>query len=121
MVIFKINNKLVFAFFLFIIALRSCHEYNKAGLTWSGWYMVDPDGQGNGEAAFPVQCDMETGATLVHHDSEDPIRIPLCTDEDCFVHLIEYPTSTRQLRNLIELSGTCSQSIQVRLFEFDIN
>lgn len=44
---------------------RTCHEIhdNDPSLT-SGMYWIDPDGQGVGDDAIYVQCDMTSGTQL---------------------------------------------------------
>ena len=37
-----------------------CQEYYDQGMTISGNYEIDPDGQG-GDPPFPVHCDFERG------------------------------------------------------------
>ena len=96
--------------------MRSCYEYQQSGLTASGTYKIDPDGVNFGEPPFEVECDFTTGETKVLHDAMENERIPICGQVDCFQINIKYPTSTKQLINLIDLSGTCSQRINVNLF-----
>ena len=40
---------------------KSCQEYSDLGVTESGTYMIDPDGNGVGYPAFNVFCDLQTG------------------------------------------------------------
>ncbi len=50
--------------------LRSCDELAKHGITKSGDYDIDPDGDMIGNPPIKVFCDFVTGETLIHHDSE---------------------------------------------------
>ena len=101
---------------LIFSAKRNCHEYKVSGMSKSDWYPIDPDGLNLGDAPFMAYCDMDTGSTIVHHDSENSTRVPLCSDKDCFKHRINYGASQKQLRSLIDLSSTCTQKIRVSSF-----
>ncbi len=92
--------------------MRSCHEYQEAGLTRDGFYRIDPDGVNFGEPSFMAHCDFATGATRIYHDSANPTRVPQCDALDCFQHKISYDTSLKQIINLMDLSETCTQSIK---------
>ena len=96
-----------------MLVLRSCHEYLQSGLTQSGTYNIDPDGVNIGEPPFEVECDFTAGTTEVLHDKLLNTRVPLCTAEDCFRLDIGYPTSARQLINLVDISEECTQDIRV--------
>ena len=99
-----------------IAALRTCEEYRINGMTASdsGLFLIDPDGANNGLPPFEVFCDFATGTTVVHHNSENSIRIPKCNSEGCFQHNVNYGLAEfDQLRALIELSESCAQRIEV--------
>lgn len=42
---------------------ESCANLKNAGIQESGTYTIDPDGVGQGESHFPVQCDMTSDIT----------------------------------------------------------
>ena len=56
--------------------LRTCQELASRGLTLSGLYEVDPDGEGIGP--IEVFCDFSTNTTQILHDKEDMIKIDKC-------------------------------------------
>ena len=96
--------------------MRTCEEYRVNGLTSedSGLFFIDPDGANNGLPPFEVFCDFTSGITVIHHDSQESIRIPKCQSEDCFKHRIDYGSAQiKQLQALIELSESCEQTIAV--------
>ena len=78
----------------------------------NGRYLIDPDGVDLGDPAFEVFCDFIDGSTRTSHDGTDSIEIPTCSGEDCFRRTLSYSASMNQLKSLIELSDSCSQSIR---------
>ncbi|XP_046645845.1 uncharacterized protein LOC124336186 [Daphnia pulicaria] len=78
----------------------------------SGMYWIDPDGQGIGDDAIYVQCNMTSGSTSVPHDSESPIDVGHCADPGCYSRAINYVASSRQIKALSQLSAECQQSIK---------
>ena len=78
----------------------------------SGTYWVDPDGHGSGEPPFRVRCNMTSGATLVGHDSQNPVATKPCHDPGCYSRAIKYEAPMSQLAALISHSAECRQSIR---------
>lgn len=117
---------------------RTCDDIRANDPTLSsGMYYVDPDGQGVGDAAIYVYCNMETGliwilliinwyggnkkqyifrhlgSTSVLHNSEATTNVRKCSSPGCYSQPIEYSASSRQIAVLAELSQGCRQSIKV--------
>jgi hypothetical protein len=42
---------------------KSCQDYLDVGVKESGYYVIDPDGNGVGVDQFSVFCNFETGMT----------------------------------------------------------
>ena len=59
-----------------------------------------------------LEKSLEKGVTEVYHDSMENVQIDHCEEVDCFNHLIDYPTSSKQLVNLIDLSQSCTLNEQ---------
>ncbi len=106
------------AFFNSLIYLvpKSCAELRNFGITTSGLYDIDPDGNGMGDRPITVHCDLDSSevVTEVLHDAEDMIDVKPCEGENCFLHKINYGNAAlRQITTLISLSEECYQSIEV--------
>ncbi|XP_046458291.1 uncharacterized protein LOC124205042 [Daphnia pulex] len=92
--------------------LRTCREIRSNDLSLpSGMYWIDPDGQGVGDDAIFVHCDMTTGTTSVLHDSESPMNVGHCVEPGCYSRAINYNATSKQMSALAELSTECHQSI----------
>ena len=95
----------------------------KSGLSgsFSGNYMIDPDGKG-GVTPFSVYCDMSdrggVGVTVISHDSESRTHvanIPGCNvgNLGCYSKDVRYTgVSTTQLAALTRVSQNCEQFIK---------
>ena len=59
--------------------LRSCQELSNRGLTKSGVFDIDPDGDGIGYGPITVYCNFETNETSIYHDREDLIKVSIKT------------------------------------------
>ncbi len=113
-----------------IKTLRTCHELAQHGVTTSGWYNLDPDGdlvgkqlrshiilyltlsnQLTGKPPVEVYCDFQTGETIIHHSSEETIVADHCNDVGCFKHEIQYSAPMDQIVALSQISEHCKQSI----------
>ena len=70
--------------------LRTCQELASRGLTLSGLYEVDPDGDGIGHAPIQVYCDFQSNTTQVLHDKEEMIKIEKCPGVGCAVYKMNY-------------------------------
>ena len=84
------------------------------GLNKSDYYFIDPDGPLNGEEPIRVYCDFteDYGFTKIPHDSENRIEVTHCKEPGCYSRPIVYDSSMEQMKNLIELSESCSQFIR---------
>merc|ERR1712136_479323 len=78
-----------------IKSLRSCHEYSLYGITTSGLYNIDPDGDLL-EEPIEVFCD--------------------CEDPFCYQLNISYLASLQQITTLMDLSESCDQEITFACF-----
>ena len=96
------------------ISFRTCDEMYDSGYNESDYYLIDPDGFGNGEAAIRVYCDFtdDYGVTNIPHDSEEMIEVTHCKDPGCYSRPIIYDSPMEQIKNLIELSESCKQLIR---------
>ncbi|XP_046645880.1 uncharacterized protein LOC124336212 [Daphnia pulicaria] len=93
-------------------APRTCGEvFATNPLLDSGMYWIDPDGQGVGDNAINVYCNMTTGSTSVLHDSELKIDVGKCSDPGCYSRKINYYATEKQIAALVGLSNNCSQTI----------
>ncbi|KAM4705056.1 uncharacterized protein WCC33_009902 [Rhinophrynus dorsalis] len=96
----------------------SCAVLKSAGVLESGTYTIDPDGVGQGEDQFTVECDMvsdnTTGITVIGHDSESRERVSPCEDPGCYSRIITYKeASMDQLRALTAISEHCEQFVRL--------
>ena len=91
--------------------LRTCQELANRGLTLSGVYEVDPDGEGIGYAPIEVFCNFETNTTQVFHDKEDMIKVEKCDSVGCATYSMNYFAPKEQIDALMELSETCFQDL----------
>jgi len=99
-----------------IKSLRSCHEYSLYGITNSGIFTIDPDGDLVGLGPIEVFCDFQEQTTQVMHDHEFVVDIPHCEDDYCYRLNLSYSAPLEQITNLIELSETCDQEIRFSCF-----
>ena len=103
----------------------SCSDIKThSGGTFSGTYMIDPDGKG-GVTPFNVYCDMGDkggiGVTVISHDSERRTHVDHksagCGPSGCYSKDVRYTgVSTAQLAALTRVSQNCEQFIK---FECD--
>ena len=54
---------LISAFRVSLLAPKTCHHYFLRGARESGYYDIDPDGEGDG-APFNVNCDFTAGKSM---------------------------------------------------------
>ena len=95
----------------------SC-TYLKQGdpIAKSGYYNIDPDGEG-GLAPFSVYCNMTdkngVGVTVISHDSENKTLVNNCKRSGCYTRNIRYKgASLSQLNHLTRISSHCEQFIK---------
>ncbi|XP_069476642.1 uncharacterized protein [Ambystoma mexicanum] len=97
--------------------LPSCAALKDAGHTDSGFYVIDPDGPGQGFSQFEVYCDMTsdptTGVTEVSHDSENRIRVNPCEEAGCYHRELQYGADLAQLNALTKVSDSCEQYVRL--------
>jgi len=94
--------------------LRSCHELSLHGVTRSGAYEIDPDGEARGEPPIQVFCRFEGDlkrTEILHNADNQSWTIPHCEDEFCARTNYTYTAPMSQIQALIELSDSCSQEI----------
>ena len=124
--------------------LRTCQELSDRGLTKSGTFDIDPDGDGQGFGPITVYCDFEKNTTSIFHDKEDTIKVRICSfictipnanypkstlilthykfqiekcsSEGCAVYDFNYFAPLEQIQALIDLSESCTQSIDFGCF-----
>ena len=97
-----------------LLSVKTCDEMHDFGLNKSDYYFIDPDGPLNGEEPIRVYCDFteDYGFTKIPHDSENRIEVTHCKEPGCYSRPIVYDSSMEQMKNLIELSESCSQFIR---------
>jgi len=99
-----------------ITSLRSCAEYAEYGMTQSGIFTIDPDGNLVGMPAFDVYCNFSTGSTEILHDKEFPVDIAPCEEDFCYHLNVSYSAPMDQIKTLMDLSETCFQEISFSCF-----
>ena len=92
---------------------RTCHDV-KSHI--SGWFFIDPDGDG-GEAPFEVYCNMVekggVGVTVISHDTENTTHVTGCDPPGCYSRDVHYKgANPNQLAALANLSSHCEQFIR---------
>ena len=103
-----------------IKALRSCHEYGMYGITTSGTFTIDPDGDLLGGKPFDVYCnfgdDGNQAITEVSHDQDFVVEISPCPTPKCYQLDVSYFAPMSQIDTLKDISETCTQSISFNCF-----
>ena len=74
------------------------------------------DGDLIGQPPIEVFCNLETKTTEVLHDFEFQIKIEHCEEIGCAVYNISYSAPMDQIKSLIQLSESCSQSLDFGCF-----
>merc|ERR1712142_37906 len=96
---------------------RSCHETLLHGISLSGTYEIDRDGEAKGEFPIEVYCDFESGTTEVLHNlDEQAWTVPHCEEQFCSELNITYSATMSQIKALIEPSASCEQEIAFDCF-----
>ena len=113
---------------------RTCDDLSYYGVQKSGLYRIDPgkflfdflyllskqfpfsDGDLIGQPPIEVFCNFETKTTEVLHDFEFQIKIEHCEEIGCAVYNISYSAPMDQIKSLIQLSESCSQSLDFGCF-----
>ena len=95
---------------------RSCSEFSRRGISVSGNYVVDPDGEG-GLASFSVYCDMGdkngVGVTVISHDNEGRTFVDGYGSPGSYLRDIHYTGATfSQLASLTSVSLHCEQFVK---------
>ncbi|XP_072032975.1 uncharacterized protein [Amphiura filiformis] len=99
-------------------ALPSCAAIRDACYSsGSGTYEIDPDGPNNGVEPFTVQCDMNSGVTMIGHDSEGDVETPPGFETPgSYIKEIVYQASIPQITSLIDVSTHCEQYIKYECY-----
>ncbi|XP_068726896.1 uncharacterized protein [Montipora capricornis] len=98
----------------------SCAEIRKYVSSYSGNYIIDPDGPG-GLAPFNVYCDMKdkngVGVTVISHNSESRTYVKGYESQGSYSRDIHYTgTSLSQLASLTRVSSHCEQFIKYECY-----
>ena len=95
--------------------LHTCDEYASFGINQNGEYLIDPDGQQNGNDPIKVNCTFVdgVGTTIIQHDTENLVKVEDCDSIGCFKQPINYSIPTSQLEALKALSVGCEQQISI--------
>ena len=96
--------------------LRTCHELASRGVTLSGVYDIDPDGDGIGQPPIQAYCDFTTNTTEIFHDKEELLKIEKCNTVGCAVYDINYFAPQEQIDALVSLSKSCYQDLNFGCF-----
>ena len=99
----------------------SCSVIKKYVSSVSGYYVIDPDGEG-GLAPFTVFCDMTdksgVGVTVIGHNSEGRTHVSGCNPSGCYSRDIHYTgASLSQLASLTRVSSHCEQFIKYQCYD----
>ena len=96
---------------------RNCQELANLGMTNSGIYHLDPDGQDIGAGAISVRCDFSDNSTeIVHDQSLEMIFDGNCVEQGCERKNLDYQVPESQIKALINSSEACQQSIRFDCF-----
>ena len=98
--------------------LRSCEELARHGISKSGMYQIDPDGEMISNDPIRVNCIFENGQAIteISHYQEKVIVVDNCEGIGCFKQEINYEIPIGQMEALISLSETCEQSVSYGCF-----
>ena len=96
--------------------LRTCQELASRGVTLSGVYDIDPDGDGIGQPPIQAYCDFTTNTTEIFHDKEELLKIENCDTIGCAVYDIYYFAPQEQIDALVSLSKSCYQDLNFGCF-----
>ena len=91
------------------IGVETCQELGQRGVSKSGIYPIDPDGQDQHESPIEVFCHLPSGKTSLG-ETED-ITIDLCNTKFCFDHDVIHQTPIGQIQSLKDGSLSCHQEI----------
>ena len=80
------------------------------------WNSFIQDGDLIGQPPIEVFCNFETKSTEVLHDYEFQIKIEHCEEIGCAVYNLSYSAPMDQIQSLIQLSESCSQSLDFGCF-----
>ena len=97
--------------------LRSCEEYFSYGISRSGLYNIDPDGNLVGMEPIQVFCNFTDKSTEIMHNKEFPVEIDPCSGPFCYRLNISYSAPIEQIRALMEISESCDQQIGFSCFQ----
>ena len=91
--------------------MKNCQELQDQGVSTSGSYYIDADGDGLGQKPFAAQCDFEGNATtILRHD-----LVPLVVESNVQVEL-NYQVPKDQMKSLIKQSKECYQNVKFDCF-----
>jgi len=96
---------------------RSCYEYSTYGLTTSGIYQIDPDGELIGSEPINVYCNLTDGSTQLLHDKDFVVEIEPCPEPECYNLAINYAAPDDQIEALKSISDDCYQEISFDCFQ----
>ena len=98
-------------------AAKNCQELANLGMTDSGTYRLDPDGQDRGAGPISVRCDFSDNSTeIVHDQSSEIIFDGKCQSLGCEVVSLDYQVPESQIKALMNSSEECQQSIRFDCF-----
>ena len=118
---------------LYVHALPSCRDIKNQQLLasksfpmdTSGYYVIDPDGEGTGEERFKVFCDMtmynNNGVTVISHDSENRTLVDGYEEGGSYSRIVTYTgVNPTQIVTLVGISRRCFQFIKFECFGVEL-
>ena len=97
--------------------VRNCQDLADLGMTNSGTYQLDPDGQDTGAGPITVRCDFSDNSTeIVHDQTSEMIFDGKCSEAGCDRKILDYQVPESQFKALINSSERCEQYIRFDCF-----
>ncbi|XP_033633182.1 lymphocyte antigen 75-like [Asterias rubens] len=99
----------------------SCAEWKRQGYTSNGYYVIDPDGPGQGNDPYRIYCDMtsdgSTGITVFNHNQEMRQHVQGYESPLSYVRTLRYnDVTTAQVTALADIAGSCTQYISFECY-----
>jgi len=91
------------------IGVETCQELSQRGVSKSGIYPIDPDGQDQNESPIQAFCHLPSGKTSL--GETENIIITLCNEKFCYEHDVIHQTPIGQIQSLKDGSLSCHQEI----------
>ena len=97
-----------------IHAEKNCHELQNHGVTKSGFYNLDFDGEKTGQPPSKAFCNFEENTTEVLHSLPSEYELNSCNEgPGCASVNVTYSAPIEQMKALIDNSESCYQDVKV--------